>query len=489
MKHIATINKEFLKNWWDRLTRLNQEKYLKSHPNSELRRTLKATKEQESVKLLESIVKKSPFRNKSFLAGGYVRDEILGRPSKDIDITVAEFDGGIKLAEYIAKQLDIREPVVFPTFGTAKIQLKNGVEVEFVQTRNEEYVQGSRKPETSYGTIQEDVERRDFTINTLLKDLTTGKILDLTGKGLQDLKDGIIRTPLDPDITFNEDSLRMMRCVRFSTKYNFKLADNIIPALQKNAHELQSISKERIRDELDKILLTKRPSIGMNLLKDTGLLKEFMPELLRLVGLEQGRHHYTDAWNHTMDVLDHTPPDLLTRLGALLHDVGKPDTKSVTETGDVHFYKHDMESARIAKDVLTRMKYPNDMIDNVSKLADSHMKTIAVDNWNNPAIRRFVRDMGDLLPNVLDLTKADRKAHKGADLESFDRFIGRIEQLKKEAPIQTMKLPITGNEIMQILNIKQGPAIGKIVNFLNEKQLENPLMTKEEAVKLVKDNF
>jgi poly(A) polymerase len=487
MNHTSQINKEFLKNWWGQLSRIRQKRYLQSHPESKLKLTL--SKEQNAVKILQNIVKKSPWRNKSFLAGGFVRDELLGKASKDIDVTVAAHNGGIDLANYISKKLHIREPVIFPTFGTAKIQLKNGVEVEFVQTRNEEYVRGSRKPETSYGTIKEDVERRDFTINTLLKDLTTGEILDLTGKGKQDLKAGIIRTPMDPDITFTEDPLRMLRAIRFSTKYNFKLAGNVIPAIQKNAKELQFISKERIRDELDKILVTSKPSRGMNLLKDSGLLNEFMPELLRLSGLEQGKWHYADAWNHTMDVLDNTPPVLLTRLAALMHDVGKPDTKSVTETGDVHFYKHDMKSAEIAKDVLTRMKYPNDVIDNVSRLADSHMKTAVVDHWSNPAVRRYIRDMGDLLPNILDLIVADRKSHVGADLAPLHNFIKRVEDLQKEAPIQKMKLPITGKDIMQLLNIEQGPAVGKVVDFLNEKQLENPNMTKDEAIKLVKENF
>ena len=295
MNYFNQIQFEFTKIAlnWDDLSLKQQQFYLKKHPKSKKHITAKP-KAYKSVELLSSIIKDSPWKNKAFLAGGFVRDSILGKPSKDIDVTVEAHNGGIELAKYISEKLNIREPVIFPTFGTAKIQLPNGYEIEFVQTRTEEYMKGSRKPQTSYGSLKDDVKRRDFTINTLLLDLTTGKILDVTGKGLNDLKQGIIRTPLDPDATFKDDPLRMMRAIRFSTKYGFELDDEIMPSLKKNAKELKNISMERIHDEFNKILLTDQPSKGLSILMDTGLLNQFIPELKDLRGLEQGKYHDRD---------------------------------------------------------------------------------------------------------------------------------------------------------------------------------------------------
>lgn len=487
MKHTSALTREFLKHWWQSLSSTAQRQYLRLHPKSKLKLT--KSKEAQAVKLLQSIVQNSPFKGVTFLAGGYVRDELLGRQSKDIDITVASLDGGIKLAKYVSEKLGIREPVIFPTFGTAKIQLKSGVEVEFVQTRNEEYVKGSRKPRTSFGTIYEDVERRDFTVNSLLKDMTTGKVLDLTGKGLQDLKDGIIRTPLDPRVTFSEDPLRMLRAVRFATTYNFKLASDIMPTIKDQAHELQSISNERVRDELNKILKANKPSRGLEMLKDSGLLKQFIPELIELTGLQQGKFHKADAWQHTMDVLDLTQPKLMNRLAALLHDVGKPQTRSVTDTGDVHFYEHEKVSGKIARNILTRLKYSTDEVETVVKLVSSHMKASQTSQWPNAAVRRYIRDMGDVLPEMLDLAMADRRSHSPeyANIQSLEAFIERIKQLQKEAP--TIKLPITGHEVMQTLNLKPGPAVGEAITFLTEQMFENPNMTKDDAIRLLKKKF
>lgn len=488
--------KSRLKQWWESLSHDEQLKYLKLHPRSKLRPT--RTKEQRAVSLLSSIVRRSPFKGKAFLAGGYVRDELLGLKPKDIDVTVEALNGGIDLAEYMSNELDIRDPVIFPNFGTAKIELKSGVDVEFVQTRNEEYVRHSRKPKTTFGTLMEDVERRDFTINTLLKDLTTGKVLDLTGKGREDLKNGIIRTPLDPNITFKDDPLRMMRAIRFATKYNFKLDDNIIPAIKVNAEELQWISKERIRDELNKILMTKRPSQGFELMKETGLLEQVLPELSELVGVEQGKYHYTDAWRHTMQVLDNTQtvqdPDSgapINRLAGLLHDISKPQTKSIKD-GEIHFYGHDAKSKEMAREILSRLRYSNKVIDDVSDIVGLHMRTVGSNSWNKPAIRRFIRDTEPLTDNLFDLLLADRKAHHPAksDPASILALIKRVQDIKVETPVvRNLKLPITSQEIMSVLNIKPGPKVGLVRDYLTEELLENPDMTETEAVNKLKKKF
>lgn len=494
MRYFSNIQNEFVKLAldWDELTPKQQMLYLKQHPKSKKKLTGKIrtkSKEQKAVELLSKIVKESPWAGKVFLAGGFVRDELLGRKSKDIDVTVADLDGGIQLANYVSEKLHIREPVIFPVFGTAKIQLKNGIEIEFVQTRNEEYVKGSRKPKTSYGTIKEDVERRDFTINSLLYDLTNNKVLDLTGEGLNDLRAGIIRTPLEPNITFTDDALRMLRAIRFAGKYKFEFAGNLLPAITANAKELNEISAERIQEELNKILVTDKPSESMNLLKDTGLLEQFAPELLKLVGLEQGKYHQYDVWNHTMHVLDNTAPTIINRLAGLLHDVGKPIKKTVTD--DIHFYEHEKASGDITKELMKRLKYPNDMTEKVAKIVESHMRTRDCKDWSNPAVRRFIRDMGPELDDVLDLIVADRKSHHPDynDIDDINNLKEKIKQTQLEKPVSTVKLPISGDKVMEILNISSGPKVGEVLKFLEDKMLENPNMTEDEAINLVKTNF
>jgi len=476
---------------WDELSRDAQLFYLKEHPKSKRRLTAKSkiNKEDKAVRQLSSIIKKSPFRGKAFLAGGFVRDKILGRLSKDIDITVEAPSGGIDLANYISKKLKIHEPVIFPTFGTAKIQLPSGVEVEFVQTRNEEYVRGSRKPSTSFGTLQEDVERRDFTINTLLLDLTTGKTLDLTGKGMDDLREGIIRTPLDPNVTFQDDPLRILRSVRFAVKYDFKFADDVLPAVKNNAEELNHISRERIQEELNKMLATKKPSRALNVMLKTGVLHQFLPELERLVGVKQGKYHYTDAWNHTMDVLDRSndmevnkvPVD---RLAALLHDIGKPQKMTVGDDSQPHFYEHEKASADIAEEVMKRLKYSNDVIDKVTKIIASHMRVHGSSQWSDATVRRFIRDMGLELDNVLNLIKADRASHHPdyASMVSITNLEQRIKELQSQKPVEKMVLPITGHEIMDVLKLQPGPAVGKAKEHLQNLLLDNPDMTKQQAI-------
>ena len=378
--------------------------------------------------------------------------------------------------------------MIFPTYGTAKIQLDSGHEIELVQTRTEEYMKGSRKPTTAYGTIKQDVERRDFTINTLLLNLTTGKIHDETGKGLSDLKAGIIRTPLDPDITFQDDPLRMMRAVRFATKYNFNFADDIIPALEKNASALQNISKERIQEELNKILLTDQPSKGLRILMDTGLMKYIVPELEDLKGLEQGKYHHLDGWNHTLAAIDYTKPILKNRLAALFHDVAKPKTKSVTETG-IHFYGHEEESADMARDILTNLKYPGEITNDVAKMVAYHMHTRDSDKWKKRALRKYIRSAGPLLENILDLVRADKASHHPdrVDLAQIDRLEQKIKDEAEFEPVVDIS-PVSGRDIMEGLNLK-GREIGIAQKMLKDKLLDKPSMDKNEALDYLSDNI
>lgn len=304
---------------------------------------MEGQKENLTIELLRSLIKGTKFGQPktTMIAGGFVRDEILGKPSKDIDIVVALPNGGVELSQFIAKKLGIYKegtnPVTYPKFGTAMLHLDkvtykgirlDGIEVEFVMTRKEQYHDDSRKPDVSYGTLAQDVERRDFTVNSLLKDLTNGEILDLTGMGYNDIKNGIVRTPLNPDIIFTEDPLRMLRCIRFCVKYNWNLPMFMIRALKKNAHQLEKISAERIQSELNKILISDKPTTGIRLLQITGLTKYIMPELDELVGLKQNRYHKDTVDKHVFNVIKNVPPDLITRISALMHDIGKARTKT-----------------------------------------------------------------------------------------------------------------------------------------------------------------
>lgn len=307
-----------------------------------LKQTLnEGIKENLTIELLKNTIKGSRFEGKAFIAGGFVRDTLLGKDSKDIDIVVELPDGGIDFANFITKKLKLHPPIIFPNYGTAKFDLKGIIykgedlsdqDIECVMTRKEQYHDGSRNPDVSPGTLKDDVDRRDFTVNSLLQDLSTGEILDLTGMGRDDLKRGIIRTPLDPNIIFKEDALRMLRAIRFTVKYDWDLPMFMIRAIKNNASLLKTISAERIQVELDKMLISGKPDTAIRLLQITGLYKYVIPELDDIIGLGQNEYHKDDALKHSLEVLKNVPPILKTRLSALFHDIGKGQTKST-----IHF--------------------------------------------------------------------------------------------------------------------------------------------------------
>jgi len=463
-------------------------------------------KEQAAVELISSLVKDSPFKGKVFLTGGYVRDEFLGLDPKDIDIVVELPEGGIKFATWITKKLGIyrsgTNPVIFPRFGTAKFNLRgithNGqdlstIDIETVMTRKEKYTQGSRKPDVSPGTLAQDAERRDFTFNTLMKDLTTGEVIDLTGMGKADLKKGIVRTPLNPDIIFAEDPLRMLRAIRFTVKYGWKLPFFMIKALKNNAHLLNDISSERIQDELNKMLVTKSPDTAIRLLQITGLSKIVAPELDKLVGLQQNKYHKWDAMKHTLEVLKNTPPILIARLAALFHDVGKYKTKNVVDN-EVHFYEHEDIGAEVARDIMKRLKYPNDLVDAVYTIIKNHMRLkgagVEGDVVSDKALRRLQADLGDHLESTLDVIHSDNISH--ADMHVMPQQIPNIRSRLKTVGLpkpQHITLPIDGNDVMQTLGVKPGKIVGDLLKFVEDAYFENPKLTRLDALKIVKDRY
>lgn len=460
--------------------------------------------EKAAEQFLSKMVRSSPFKGKVYIAGGYVRDEFMGLDPKDIDIVVELSQGGIKFAEYVTKQMGNYKkgsnPVIYPKFGTAKFNLKgkhngldlSGIEVEAVMSRSEQYTRGSRKPDVKPGTLKQDVERRDFTVNSLLKDLTSGEVVDLTGQGKADIKKGVIRTPLDPNIIFSEDPLRMLRAIRFTVKYGWDLPLFMIRAIKKNSKKINSISSERIRDEFDKMLGTKKPKQAVRLLKITGLMQHIMPELQSTIGVTQNKYHTVDVWNHLLDVLEKVPTDVTKRLAALFHDIGKPTVKKIIDN-EVHFYQHEDISAEIAEKMMRRLKYPNEIISKVTSLVKSHMRLKSAgdkgEKISDKALRKFKRNVGDHLEDVLDLMDADNKSHSGHS-SIQGQIPGIRTRLKglKDAPKtggSQYSIPITGDDIRN-LGVNPGPIYKKILSAVQDAADDDPSLTRNQALAIVK---
>ena len=464
------------------------------------------SKEQLALDFIGQLVKGSEFEGHSFLAGGAVRDEIMGKPVKDIDIVVSLPDGGIKFAEWIARKINrYREgsnPTIFPKFGTAKLNLRgvksgdvdlSDIDIEVVMTRGEKYEKGSRKPEVVYADLKDDAFRRDLTVNSLFKDLVTGEILDLTGMGIDDIKNGVVRTPTDPDQTFKDDPLRMLRAVRFAVKYNWKMPASMVKSLKKNADQLKNISQERIRDELNKMLMTDRPDVALRILTKTGLNKHVIPELDMCLGVKQNEYHKHDVYEHILEVVKNTGPNLTARLAALFHDIGKPDTKSTGDDGRVHFYRHEEVGADMAGKIMGRLKYANDEMHSVKSIVAYHMELKATGKEGEKAsdkqLRKFAVKLGkDLAPALLTM-HADNISHK--DSASMPNQIVNLTKKLKTLIEPTAdgtkpKLPVTGHDIMTILNIKPGPDVKKYLELVQDAWYKDPKISKDKALRLVK---
>ena len=451
---------------------------------------MEGAKENAALDFLKNLIKKSPYEGKVFLAGGAVRDELMGIDAKDLDFVINLEDGGAKFAEWATKKIGNfkrgSNPVTYETFGTAKFNLSgvehkgfklDDIDIDCVMPRTEEYTDGSRKPTVGSGSLKDDVARRDFTTNSLLKNLSTGEILDLTGMGKQDIKDGIVRTPLDPNVIFSEDPLRMLRAVRFTMKYDWKLPLFMIKALKNNASKLKQISVERVQEELNKMLMTDSPDRAIKLLQITGLSKYVFPELDSLIKLEQNKYHKEDAMQHTLTVVKGTPKNLTTRLMALFHDIGKEATKEVIDK-EIHFYGHEKVGAEMTEDILTRLKYPKKIIDAVVKGVRNHMKLKhgGPDSFgaSDKTLRKFKVNMGEHLEDILNLIHADNIAHEAG----FD-MPNQIEAIRKRLdtlgiPQGKLKLPINGDDIKKKFKLKPGKIIGDLLAIVKDEYLENP---------------
>jgi len=424
-----------------------------------------------------------------YVVGGYVRDYYLGRldPDAIADIDFVTVGSGIGLAKKVAKKLETTNLSIFKRFGTAQVKYRE-LDLEFVGARKESYRQDSRKPTVDNGTLEDDQLRRDLTINALswrLNEELFG-ILQDPFHGIQDLKDKRIRTPIDPEKTFEDDPLRMMRAVRFATQLKFTIDPNTFKAIQNKAHRLSIISKERITDELNKIVLSPTPSDGFSMLLNSGLLNEFFPEMVNLLGVDvrNGQRHKDNFW-HTLEVLDNVSKvsdNLWLRWSAIMHDIAKPPTKRFSKSAGWTFHGHDALGDKWTPKIFRRLGLPlDDRMKYVKKLVRLHLRPIALvsDEVSDSAVRRLIYEAGDDIEDLMRLCRADITSKNEWRVKKYRRNFDRVEEkivaVEEKDKMRNWKNPISGEEVMKVFNVKPGPLIGKVKDEIKEAILEGDI--------------
>jgi poly(A) polymerase len=449
------------------------------------------TKQAPAATSLATAFKAAGF--KLALVGGPVRDAILGRLGNDLDFTT---NAHPKESEKILKKWADSVWDIGAAFGTVAGK-KGEITVEITTYRSENYEKDSRKPAVEFGeNIEGDLSRRDFTINAMALELTTDEptFIDLFN-GVDDLQNKVIKTPGKPSDSFTDDPLRMMRAARFMSQLNFTIDESVLVAIKEMAHRLSIISSERVRDEFIKIIMSDNPRLGITLLVECGLADIFLPEIPKLKLEIDEHHHHKDVYEHSLTVLEQAialearlgGANLTLRLAALLHDIGKPKTKALIAGGGVSFHHHEVVGAKMTKERLRTLRFDNHIVKDVGQLVFLHLRFHGYGSgeWTDSAVRRYVRDAGELLDHLHLLTRADctTRNQKKAQLlaNTYDQLEQRIKELMQQEELNKIRPDLTGEQIMQILNIKPSPMVGKAYDFLLELRLENGPIGEDKA--------
>ena len=443
--------------------------------------------EKPFLKELSNLYAKNGFQ--IYLVGGAVRDAILGIETKDFDFTTnASSEDSIKMLN----KNDYKTTEIGRAFGTIETTVGD-YSIHITTYREDKYNKDSSKPEIkTSGELETDLSRRDFTVNAIAYDINNNEIIDPHG-GLKDLSEGLIRTPDTADISFSDDPLRMLRACRFVSTHGFTPNNELFKAISKNVERIEIVSTERIRDEFTKLLTGKEPSLGLKAFVESGLSELIMPELNELKIEVDPKHHHKDVYEHTMVVLDRVSPTLISRMSALLHDIGKPKTKGI-ENGKVHFRHHEVVGAKMSKKILKRLKYDNETIKKVSLLVENHLRPHTFKmGWTDSAVRRYIIDAGGLLEELNDLVRADITTKNKAKYEEINKYLDEMEERIKEVAekeeLSKLRPPISGDEIMDMFDLEPGPSVGVIMKALYEQRINDGEVSKEEAIKLAEQVY
>jgi poly(A) polymerase len=426
----------------------------------------------------------------AFVVGGYVRDLLLGKQVKDIDIVVV--GQGVDFGRRVAQEMGRSNLVVFENFGTAMLQLDDW-KLEFVGARKESYHRYSRKPKVEVGTLDDDLSRRDFTVNAMAVSLNAadfGSLLD-PFDGRLAMQEKILRTPLNPEATFDDDPLRIMRAFRFACQLEFSIEPSVLEAAKKMAPRLKIVSQERVSDEFMKILSSRKPSLGLRLMDETGVLKVVFPELAHLGGVDQRQDfHHKDVLQHTFRVVDNvaeTSEDVWLRLAALLHDIAKPKTKAFIEGTGWTFHGHEEVGARMVKPIFKKMRLPFDRLSYVEKLVRLHLRPMALvdEGVTDSAVRRLLFEAGEEVDDLMMICRADITSKNpklvGQVRRNYDLVVEKMAEVEEKDRIRSWQPPIKGEEIMQVCGLEPGPIVGKLKTAITDAILDGRIPNDHDA--------